>query len=454
MDKRYNVLIYVYSPKRLSEYISFCQVIHKNFNLFFLTDFEISKEFTNTLELLNIEHINLQDIYKEQHKPFIYRMIQKYFYFFSKIKRTNLGQQLFEFSYEKIYLYYSKLMASIILRNNIDLYITTFDNTYAINELGFIYELKKQKIPILLAYVINYHPDANYAVIKNNPNYLINEKSSIYEKRIFKKYHYLTYKNVHFYQAYIYKILEKYNMIPEISWMQGGGFSDKISVPNKYTYERYKEFGISEKKLIILPDLSMAELYKSFQNKENIKLQIIQKYQLKQTKIMLVGLANWYEHSFTDLQTHKEIINYTLQATLPFHDEYSVVVTLHPSMEKKNYLYIEEKYNVKILDEKLYTILPIVDFYLADQSSTVIWSVILEIKTLIIAIFKDFHMYEYLQSVKTVTDEKELYKELQYTINSNIDFKNDICLLSKKEIFNDHLDALYIKALLNMVNSK
>ncbi|GEM_PF-6129297 len=445
--KKYNVLIYIYSEKRLFEYISFSKILNKEFNIIILSNFSISQLFLDELTSLGIQFINLIEIHKKHDKPLISRIVHKYFNFLAKFKRTNLGQKLFEVSEERLYLYYSKLISSIISEHTISIYVTAFDTTYSIQELGFIFGAKQCNTPIFLAYIINYHPENNYAIIQNNQNYLNNRLSCEYERNIFNQYEHLTYKNVHFYQAYLYKILAKYNMIPQVAWMQGGGFSDIVSVPNKHTYNLYRDFNISDNKLIILPDLSMQELFKSYITKASIKSYIVNKYNLESKKIILVGLANWYEHGLADIQTHREIIDYTLSATFQFHQEYSVLVTLHPSMEKENYLYIEEKYNVKILDERLFNILPCVDFYLADQSSTVIWSVLLEIKTLVIAVFKNFHLFDYLSSVKVVQDKNRLKDELSNLLNLNLDFSNDLKLLSKNEIFHDHIEQMYIDCL-------
>lgn len=449
--KKHNILIYVYSEKRVSEYISFCKILEKSFNLFILTKFDLSSYETKDL---NFTHIDLKNIYKEKQIPFIYRFSQKYFNFFSKFKRNNFGQKFFELINEKYYLYNANIMSDLINRYEIDLYITTFDNTFCLDELGFIYGCKMDNIFIYLASVINYHPDGNYNMIKNNQNYLKNKHSSVYEINIFNRYSNLTYKNVHFYQAYVYKILEKYNMVPKVTWMQGGGFSNLVAIQNQHNLNFSKYFNIEENKLKILPDLSMNNLYNSFKNRVKIKIDILNKYNLKDENIMLIGLANWYELGFCDFKTQKYIIDYTLKATVSFQKSYSILVSLHPSMKKENYKYIENEYNVQIIDERLYEILPIVDFYLADQSSTVVWSILLEIKTLVIAAFKNFHFYDHLHSVRTAEVTDKISYQIRSLIDEKIDFSKDLKTLSKKDIFHDNIDKMYIDTLKEIIEKK
>ena len=180
--KKYNILIYVYSNKRLLEYISFAKMINKEFNIIILSNFSISQLFLDELTSLGIQFINLIEIHKKHDKPLISRIVHKYFNVLAKFKRTNLGQKLFEISNERLYIYYSKVISSIIANNHISIYVTTTDTTPSIQELGFIFGAKQCNTPIFLAYIINYHPENNYAIIQNNQNYLKIGRASCRER--------------------------------------------------------------------------------------------------------------------------------------------------------------------------------------------------------------------------------------------------------------------------------
>jgi hypothetical protein len=210
--------------------------------------------------------------------------------------------------------------------------------------------------------------------------------------------------------------------------------------------------GIDKEKLKILGDISYIPLYDSFINKENNKKEIIKKYKLKHDKIIIVGLANWWEHNLSDEETHWNIVFNTIEATIQHQNNYSIILTLHPSMDINNYIFLEKKYNINILQERLMKVLPIADIYVSDQSSTVPWALICGIKTLVICYYKNLNLFNHFDSLFYAKNKNEVSSKLIQLIDTNIDFTHDWKLLSKDKVFNKYIAQNYIDAINELIN--
>ena len=436
------ILIYIYSIKRFNEYMILNNVLKKDFNCLFLS-FDI-----NTIKLFekyNLEYIRIDRLEKTLISRFS-KFVRKLY----RVKRFSIIQLLCEFLYENEFLVYNNFMDIVIRQNRISLFVTLFDNAISHAELGILYSLKRKGIPIFLPYLVNYDPVGNYEVIKNNPNYKLTEKSSWYEKRTFKKYKYLEYKGLHYYQAFSYRILEKYKMIPKVAWMQGGGVSSKVSVPNIAKLNRYKAFNIEDKKLCILPDISLFDLYTSYKNLD-LKEVIIRKYALNSNKIIIIALPNYLEHHLADETTHWKIIFNIIEATLKVSNSFSVLLSLHPSQKLESYKFLEKKYNISILEERVKDILPVADIYISDESSTIPWAILCGIKTLIVNYYMSYNLYPYLNSIVYANKEDIISEKLEEIINTDVSFSKDWEVLSRNETFCSNMVSDYINTIKNII---
>ena len=83
-------------------------------------------------------------------------------------------------------------------------------------------------------------------------------------------------------------------------------------------------------------------------------------------------------------------------------------------MNKENYKFLEDKYEVKISSNKLYEILPSADLFLVGQGSTTInWSILCKVPFLILDWYG--HNYEsnnWIKRKKLIKDESMLDDEI------------------------------------------
>lgn len=455
MNKK-NILIYSYLLKRLEDLILFANNFKSNFNIIFIIHDE---SYIPQLKKHNLDYVNISTHKKKSILSlFILEtlisspIIQKTLIL---IRKYSIGQYLNEVIYNHHCGYYKKMSEIIFHEFNVDLFITLTDRHSDPKEMGLFAAVKVLNIPMFLPFIMGWNPISNYLAIKDNNSFTLTKKSSSYQHAVFKKYAYQAYKEHYFYHAFKFKVLDKLGILSKMPWYNGGSpISSMVSVPNKLTYNKHPNMGIDRNKLRILGDLSYIPLYNVYKNKKIHKENIMNKYNLQYKKIIIISLANWWEHNLSDEKTHWNIIKNTIESTLEGSCEYSILISLHPSMKLENYIFLEKKYDIKILEERLMHVLPIADIFVADQSSTVPWAIICGIKVLIICYYKNLNLFSDFNSIIYAKRDDEITERLNYLISKRISFKHDWDLLSRDTVFNDEIVQNYINTLNKLINNK
>ena len=88
---------------------------------------------------------------------------------------------------------------------------------------------------------------------------------------------------------------------------------------------------------------------------------------------MMVSLPPLWEQNVTSEEVHWQSINEILDVLS--HTDYNVVILLHPSADRNHYVWIEEKYPVKICREPLKDVVVSADIFVAAYSSTIRWAI-------------------------------------------------------------------------------
>ena len=80
-------------------------------------------------------------------------------------------------------------------------------------------------------------------------------------------------------------------------------------------------------------------------------------------------------------RSHVKEINFLISTLTSKYS--NVLVSLHPKMNKNKYITVLKDYNCTIIEEKLDQIIGITDLYVATNSSTINWAILLGIKQLL-----------------------------------------------------------------------
>lgn len=455
MSQLKDIIFYSYSIHKHQEMILLAKVLKSNFNIKFIINDE---SFIPSLQEEDIEYICIHCKNSIYNKNSFFKSILNNKFISKFLNQKTIQLSIIQYLKEKIYYnifnHYAKLCTTILKKNNTSLLVTIADRHLFHIEMGLIKAAKDLNIPIFLPFIAQWSAEVNYLSIKNNPNYMLTNKSSIYERIVLKKYTYQMYKNRFYYQAFLFKALDNLNILSEMPWLNGGGASDIVALPNKLSYNQHINMGIKKEKLRILGDISYLTLYNIHKNREKLKATIIKKYNLQHHKIIIINLPNWKEQNLAPEKKHWEIIFKTIESTLNYQNEYSILISLHPRKIINDYLFLKEKYNITIIEERLMQILPISDIYIADQSSTILWSILCGIKTLSVCYYKRMDIFTDFRSIVFADKEDELENQLHNLISHDISFTHDWDLLSRNKVFHDNIIENYINIFNQMTITK
>lgn len=173
-------------------------------------------------------------------------------------------------------------------------------------------------------------------------------------------------------------------MLPPNPWVLGGGYSDWILVDSSDVKQRYLELGVPENKVVATghPDFDLLAV--AMQNKERGRQCLVDKYHLDPTrKIVVITLPNWAEVGLKEWDWHWAENQLLCQSAVS--QSCNVLLSLHPTQQRQHYLFLEQIYRpLRIIDEKLATVLPVADIFLTGlASSTIPWAVLSAVPTII-----------------------------------------------------------------------
>lgn len=449
------ILFHPYMAPRVENLVVLANELKSAFNILFIVPDESYTPLLieNHLEYICI-HCKSSKFYHNQ--SFSQRLIRNPYTskILNWIKPFSIGQLIWQQLFYNNYCYYYKILKNILQIYNIKIIITINDRHYFPIEMALLKISRELSIKVVIPFIMQYVPDTSYQMIKNNKKYLLTKESSLLQKIIYKKYAYLTYKGHHFYPPFLYIALKRFGTLSNQPWINGGGISDKIIVANELSKKIHIRYGISNEKIHILGDVTTQQVYDSYNNRNTIKKHIYQKYNLNPNKkLIIIALSNLWEHNLADKNTHFEIIYHTLDTCIKFQNSHNILILLHPSMKRDNYTFLERKYAIHIVKEKTMCILPIADLYISNYSSTVVWSILCNIKTLIIGYYNSFNIYDELQSIVQIKNKDHMTQSIQQLIYEKKDFSNDHYLLSKDIVFNNSFSLNYIHFLKELLNS-
>lgn len=296
---------------------------------------------------------------------------------------------------------------------------------------------KEKKIKVVIPYMA-YSDNIGIAELYSRRNN--KEKSeSFFTKFIMKLFpqQVTKYKNNKFlfYSPSFTLAYKFFGALSKNPWIIGHGLSDLICVDTLHTYNRYKDYKIPEKKLRIVGDVIFDQLFNNFNKKNIIKELFTHKYHLnKRKKNIIISLPQLTELGLISPESSLNEIHFILQSLQEINC--NVLISLHPRMHLSDYQFLEKIYNCKILTERLFEVISIADLFISTYSSTVIWSVLSKVPTIITDFNRlDYTMYNFLQTVTVVTKKTELKKIIEKNLKVKMDFTYDWNCLSRDTTF-------------------
>lgn len=469
-----NILISATIPQRFQDQIIFAKDLvnqTSEFMIYFFISDDVYSLYSDVVDELDYKIINkpkkvniirahsgLKNIIKDKIKSYLsidqLNILRKYIdYFNNSFLFTNTFKKK-EREFSNYLRNNYQNISRLIDKHNIDAILLNGDRHLGLEPV-FLKISKDLNIPSIIIYLAYYADEEliffnNYATQKIKPNLL----TSKYIVNSQKTLTYKTARNSYYYPHYIANSLKNFGVLTKNPYVMGSGGSDILCINNHYNKELHICNGVDEKKIRIVGDGNYDTLYKQYSQRQVIRQNIFKKYHLDNNKkIIIIGLPQLGEHGELPWDRHWQEINFLVKSLHSLNQ--NILISLHPKMNKDDYKFLEKKFNCKILNERLIHSLPSADLYIATYSSTVTWSVLCGINTVVI----DFYgfkcsMYDFLNSIRIVEQKDNLKSTLQNSLTEKVDFSKDWEKLSKNMVFDGRTMKRYITLIRDNLFSK
>jgi len=451
MSSMKNVLITIYHKQRFLDLFDLAKQLSftKDVNILIYINKEVySKYKSNLTNNKNITIINDPEILIESQKKFTKKTNDKaklatrlLFNFKTLLLKTSLAQILKQIRYrrylDKKYTYFLEILSA----NNIDIIFTTGDR-HVHEEPAIIKAARDFQVKIVLPYITNYaEPKTIFRVRERS----MTESGSLYSYYMRKKFIRYLYNGASYYPFYIINTIHKFGVLSKNPWIMGNGVSDIICLDSQRNYDRFINHKVHEKKLKIVGHYSYDNLYKSYCKRDELIKKIHKKYNLdKDKKNIIISLPQFSEHEL--MSNEKHINEVIFMITSLCQTSQNILISLHPKQNIDKYIFLEKKFKCKILSERLMYVLPVADIFIASYSSTVIWSVICGIKTLVMNFYGfNSSIFDELKSIMVIEDKNLFVGTVNNLLESKVDFSSDWKQLSKEEVFDNKVIDRYLE---------
>jgi hypothetical protein len=466
-----NILILGTQPQRFLAQLEFANQIKNTtnkFKVFFFISEKVYLKYLDIVDNLNFNIINYQDLktcspkkknikfsIKKKIKKILndkhIKQIKEFFYFFKNLKfftKSFENQEiLFLDNLKKMYEKISKQ----VLKNKIDILLINGDRNLGYEPI-FIKISKEFNIPSIIVYLVDYADEER--ILKNEiktkklkPNLFISK----YIIKSQKNLNYKILKDRYYYTHPAANALKKFGVLTSNPFVMGCGYSDIICLNNDYNKDLYVSRGVVEKKIKVLGDANYDHLFKQQLKKKEIKQNLRKKYKLDEKRIIILAPPQLGEHNLLPWDEHWNEINFLFKNTTDL--DVNVLVSLHPKMEIENYRFLGQKYKCHIIEENLVDVLPAADMFVAGFSSTLNWSILCGINSILLDFYGlNYSMFDHIKSVSKVKKRNDLKNILTNTLNSKIDFREDWKKLSKEKVFDGNTTDRYINLFKELLN--
>ena len=198
-----------------------------------------------------------------------------------------------------------------------------------------------------------------------------------------------------FYGAPEYLNLLRFGSLPKHPWIKGTlKYTTILGVESKLAYEKLLSQGVNKNKMVLtgMPIFDLMELSAC---KDKIDFQ---------EKILVCALPQYAEHGAMSWDQAIPVLEDIFLAFKKYDGR--VIISLHPRMDKSLYQPLVDKFGYECASKDLNYLLPYADvFFCASSSTTIYWSLILGIQTVVFNhtypksnLFKDYESLVYIEN--------------------------------------------------------
>ena len=162
-------------------------------------------------------------------------------------------------------------------------------------------------------------------------------------------------------------------MLPQKPWVMGANGCDYMVQQGHEKMAQFVRAGVPEHKCVLVGDPSLDQLFDSYMKRHETKKQLVGKYKLSLEKTIVVfAVPNEAEHGYVTYNQHLKTLDDYLQR-IP-NENIELLMVLHPKSSTSTYTALAKKFGAQIVDERLHTVIPIAQIFLAGVSTTNLWA--------------------------------------------------------------------------------
>ena len=166
---------------------------------------------------------------------------------------------------------------------------------------------------------------------------------------------------------------------PPLPWVSSSTRADAIAVESEAMRDYYLRCGIDQKYLFETGSLANDKMAIILKNKDWHKSDLIRNLNLDiKKKVILTALPpdSLYMKGGRpecEFKSYEELTRFWVRS-LAAANNFNVVISLHPSVDRSDFLYLESE-NVRISTLPIVDLIPLCDVFVASVSSTIRWSI-------------------------------------------------------------------------------
>tara|TARA_Y100001978_G_scaffold106833_1_gene95420 strand:- start:77 stop:1177 length:1101 start_codon:yes stop_codon:yes gene_type:complete len=302
---------------------------------------------------------------------------------------------------------------------------------------------KINNIPIILININIFSKDVAWGYrdslieldTKNNKNFydrlsLFFIRSCIYRDRLFQaREHLLAHK--------------MFGTLSKDPWWNGNGLSDLVISSNGYDTNQLLKNGVPKRKIVTIGTPTYDLIFKNLKKRHILRKEILNNYQFEIDKYLIIAaIPQWYEQGQVSLEDHfNEIETYCECLS---NTNKNILLSLHPRQKLEDYKYLEGQ-NIRISKISLSSIISSSDRYVSNVSSTIIWSALLGIPTIVYDPFKiENDIFTKFKTVKICQTKNEFSDNiLSFNLNKKL-IHHDWELLERSKLMGGDISTKYI----------
>ncbi len=203
-------------------------------------------------------------------------------------------------------------------------------------------------------------------------------------------------------------VLRRLGLLPERPWVWGGGGADRICALGEDHRAYLAAGGIPVERIVVTGQPSLDALAMPPARRTDLRAMLRRRYGLTDgRRLAICAVPQHGEHALTDWPTHWRLTEELFAALAG--SGMDVLLSLHPKSKRTEYAARAERHGLAILDERLAEALPAADVLVGSFSSTIAWSIGLEIPAIVIdALNSGFLLYRDLPGVSVLETHEAL----------------------------------------------